>query len=421
MDPPVRARRVRHEPLPDDRHQRSHRLRHARDRPGAQPEPVPVRAPDGDRGAARPGSVAGGGGAGPGVQPLAGVLDGHRSGHAALDPGRGAPGLPHGLRRVRRAHGHRRGISGPSHHRVQPVRERDGRKPRHGQHGGHPAGALHHRHPADPVLGGGAEALRHEPAPADPARSPPARHAVALFELCLPRGRPVADPGGRGDRDLVLREPGTGAVPELQPGELPGGPLQRPARHCQQLHTLHGLHAAGRPPGDADRLSGGAPALRHHGGAGLLRDGALCDPGDRDRRGLHRGLQQAAHRPHRHVPDPARRLFHPASAVLGAGGVRHPPPDRPGGGGGLDQPGRLAAQELRQGHGPPDDARDRLGRDPDLGADHHGDQRHHLSLFRRLVHDHRRHLSAGQQQQLRQRRRGVHPPSGGGLHPRPGW
>ncbi len=113
-------------------------------------------------------------------------------------------------------------------------------------------------------------------------------------------------------------------------------------------------------------------------------------------------------------------LLHPASAVLGAGGVRHPPPDRPGGGGGLDQPGRLAAQELRQGHGPPDDARDRLGRDPDLGADHHGDQRHHLSLLRRLVHDHRRHLSAGQQQQLRQRRRGVHPPAGGGLHPGPG-
>ena len=99
---------------------------------------------------------------------------------------------------------------------------------------------------ARPVVADRAAALRDEPA-ARPRRGPGrGRSSGRSSPLRLPRRRPVAGPGRGGGRHLLLRGAGPGALPAVQPGELPGGPVHRARGHRQQLHAVRRLHGARR-------------------------------------------------------------------------------------------------------------------------------------------------------------------------------
>ena len=97
----------------------------------------------------------------------------------------------------------------------------------------------------------------------------------------------------------------------------------------------------------AGRLRRDALPLLADDGARRRRDDALRGRRHGARHRAHHRLQRRLDRAHRRLAHHGCGLCGAEAAVLGAGGEQHPPSDRPEPRGGLDQPRRLAADDLR--------------------------------------------------------------------------
>ncbi|MBW8858104.1 MAG: ABC transporter permease subunit, partial [Bradyrhizobium sp.] len=160
--------------------------------------------------------------------------------------------------------------------------------------------------------------------------------------------------------------PRPGAAGQLQPRQLHRSVLALGAAARQHADAVDDRGLCRGGDRRAGRLRRDALPLLADDGARRRRDDAVRGRRHGARHRAHHRLQRRLDRAHRRLADHGRGLCGAEAAVLGAGGEQHPPSDRPEPRGGLDQPGRLAAHDLRSPHRAADARRHRRRHGADL-------------------------------------------------------